>query len=588
VSAERAARRGAALGGGCAAALFAPLALALALAVMASQALAAPELRAVWPPAQNSGDNVGSLRLSGTNLSEVTALRFEPDEVAVLTFEPAPAGGHGSGAAQGSALDTLLVTIRVTDTSRIGAYDLIATWSGGEVVLPAALRLDPGEVTLRGLNLSAPERPWWRSTIIAAAFTVLPFALGAMPGVFVRRRRRRRVASAFMATALAAAAVAAAVAFPALSTWDLLLAGVLAAGGVFFGAAARRTRVGLAVSALILALTFEAGARLVLPEPPQVINLDLETTLVLRRSAMVEACQLLFPELGPNWSARFGSLGAEQRPVVVHLGDSMVQGEHGPSGRLSLVDELAAHDSARRHLNAGVGATSADFQLLLLERLLALRTPEAVVLYLYQNDPYELGQAYPCCGNGPLLAWTGGVPAPRCQGPGGPQPLSALLATSPPPYALRWAAQGSAGARQVLYAMARALASSRREDPGPDAWEQRLRELQVVVGLELARARGVGATPYVVVLPRRYHLEAAAATPGAPPSTAHQDLLDLVRGLGVEPIDPWDFLIEQLRAGLPADFWHGATEGIIDEHYGPAGRRVMAEWLAPRLGLGAR
>lgn len=587
MSAERAARRVTAPGGGYAAALFALLALVASTAVAA-----APELRAVSPPAQNSGDNVGTLRLSGANLAEVTSLRFEPDEVAVLTFEPAPTGdqggGGGGGGGEGPAPDTLLVTIRITDTSRIGSYDLIATWSGGEVMLPDALRLEPGAVTLRGLNLSAPERPWWRSTIIAAAFTVLPFALGAIPGVLLRRRRRRALGSVLVACTFAVAAVVAAASFPALSTWDLLLAGALAAGGVLFAAAARRTRVGLTISSLILALTFEAGARFVLPDPPQVINLDLETTLVLRRSAMVEACQLLFPELGPTWSARFGALGAEQRPLVVHVGDSMVQGEHGPSGRLSLVDELATSDPGRRHVNAGVGATSADFQLLLLERILALATPDTVVFYLYQNDPYELGQAYPCCGNGPLLAWEGGAPAPRCEGPGGPQPLSTLLATSPPPYALRWAAQGSAGARQVLYAMARAMAASRRVDPGPGAWARRLEELQTVVGLELARVRAVGATPRVVVLPRRYHLEAAVSVPGAPRSTAHQDLLELVRGLGVEPVDPWDFLIAQLQAGLPPDFWHGATEGLVDEHYGPAGRRVMAEWLAPRLGLEAR
>lgn len=557
------------------------LALTLAAALAASAALpataqaATPTIRGLIPDSMNSGSTVLELMVEGEHLDEAVAVRFEPDDLRVIGFRPVEGAGGGR----------LLLSV-VTSATILGRFDLIVETDDGIAVREDAFRLDPGGFDLVATDIRRPPLSPPRRTLLALFMVLVPLLTGAVGGALCRRLGAPRFLAPLLSVASLAGGFIAALALPFWSSWDLVSLGVLAALGVGLGVATRGTRwrVGASV-ALTLALV-EVGARVVLPPIPQIVSPALDIRLRLERGMQQPRCEVLFPQLDAGWEVRFGPFDRSARTHVFHIGDSMVEGATVEEGDQPFVAWLDTWDSSLRHLNVGTSSTSADYLWLVTRQLIAWAPPRAVVLYLYQNDIYELGAGYPCCGGRPLVSLDGGTPVAECLEPTVDTSIRGLIATGPPPYALRWLSQYSEAVRHMLYHMTRA-AQALAVSPqlaSPADWERQWDDLTLFVRETVAQVRAAGAEPYVVVLPRRYDLENALRNGADPVPDRAERLLAAARAAGVEPLDPTQYLLEILR-DPPPDMWTGQLQGQIDEHYGPAGHRLMAAWLAERLGV---
>jgi hypothetical protein len=561
---------------GAAALAFAALLVATAALAPGAHA-AAPTIRGLVPDAMNSGSTVLELTVEGEHLEQVTAVRFEPDDLRVIGFQPV-AGGAG---------ERLLLSVLTNPTS-LGRFDLIVESPEGAVVREDAFRLDPGGFDLVATDTRRPPLSPLRRTLLALCMVLVPILAGGALGALARRLGAPRIVAPLLAAGALGAGIGAALALPYWSTWDLVSFGAFAALGVGLGVARRGTRWRVFASAALTLALVEIGARIVLPPIPQIVSPALDIRLRLERGMQQPRCQVLFPQLDDGWEARFGTFDRGARAHVFHVGDSMVEGATVEEGDQPFVAWLDAWDPATRHVNVGTSSTSADYLWMATRQLLAWAPPRAVVLYLYQNDIYELGTGYACCGGQPLVRVDGATPTAQCTAPALDTSLAGLVTTGPPPYALRWLSQYSEAARHTLYHLTRA-AQALAVSPqlaSPADWERQWGELTALLRDTVAQVRAAGAEPYVVVLPRRYDLENALRNGADPVPDRAERLLAAARAAGVEPLDPTAYLLEVLR-DPPPDMWTGQLQGQIDEHYGPGGHRLMAAWLAERLGVPA-
>jgi lysophospholipase L1-like esterase len=410
---------------------------------------------------------------------------------------------------------------------------------------------------------------------LALALVAVPLAAGLALG-----HRLRRTGLLLAAVPL----VAAAAALPALrrvGAWDVLAAAVwlglgLVAGAARLPARALLPRAALAIAAAAVALGVLEAASRALPEPAAAFAPPGRARLFFAAAPGAERCAPLYPAADPSALAERTAAVRPGAPLVLHVGDSMVEGVGVPRDE-AFPAVLGRMDPAVDHVNAGWADSSLDAELLVARAWTGRLRVARVVLYVFgANDLAELDRASPCCVGGPLLDAAG---AARCDAPGLPSSRLDLLAASPPPYPVRVATAGSALARRAALgfgAIGRMIDRLRRGPPSsPEARWARYASLLGVLRDDLAR-RSVPLT--VVYLPSRAALESAA-----PRETADYALRGRVlarcRELGVPALDPW----EMLEAAVRDD---GAARWFLpppDIHFTREGHRRMAEWLASRL-----
>jgi hypothetical protein len=278
----------------------------------------------------------------------------------------------------------------------------------------------------------------------------------------------------------------------------------------------------------------------------------------------------LYPDLYPDeLRIRVGpSRGAGR--TILHVGDSMV---FGPSVEddAKFTSLLGKEDAPNRHVNAGFASTGPDFDLLLLRQWLPRVRPDLVVLYLFPaNDLDDLALDYPWCNDGPLADYDDpGGPRSRC--PDGPSVSTRRYLDIP--YVIRVTADFSVLSRHVCGLIWR-LGHYGSSGTSGTLWKRLEANLVAI----RAQAAQDGSRLVAVVLPQRRELEGRA---GEIPQADRAGFFDVLARVGIPALDPWDVLSEAVRQqGSDALF---VNEPPGDCHFGPAGHRLMADWLRSRL-----
>jgi hypothetical protein len=343
----------------------------------------------------------------------------------------------------------------------------------------------------------------------------------------------------------------------------------------------RRNDIALAKPAASLCLFLLAGelsVRLLVPNAVASGPDALRRVRLIQDQALVRQCRLLDPDAFPEpFADRFAGRGRGRR-TVLHVGDSMVEGNVSDyAKRAGFVEVLDARDPETDHLNAGLAATSTDYHYALIHALLDRLEPDLVVLYVFANDPAEFGNPFPCCRGRKLVAFEPQL-ALRCPKLQWSQSnLARVLSQSPPPYWLRIATSVSAMAEEMVRAYWR-VSYRLRGYVDYDLDESRQRMMQLVEALrdELSE-RGIDFL--VVAMPYRVDLEAAAGI--GEPSQTPDVIRRSLREAGLSALDPWQEMLSAVQARTPG-LWSDLA-GPNDYHLGPAGAEIMADWLAPRL-----
>jgi lysophospholipase L1-like esterase len=409
-----------------------------------------------------------------------------------------------------------------------------------------------------------------RTAALALALVVGPLAAGLALGRRLGGSVRR---AAILALTPLLATLAALPALARLGAWDALAPAILVGAGVVMGsgrapARALGARLALvAVSTLVALAGLELAAR-ALPAPAASFAPPREVQLLLPAAEDLGGCAPLHPDAAP---AAFAARTAAVRPgapVVLHLGDSMVEGV-GVTPEEAFPALLGRAQPGVAHVNAGFAGTSLDFQLLVARAWLPRLAATRVVLHVFgYNDLAELDRATPCCPGGPLLD---AAAEARCAAPAWPHGRLDRLAASPAPYGVRVAAGSSALARRAVLGFAALGARLGAAPPPADRWA-RYAQLLRALATDLKR-RGVPLT--VVYLPARASLEGPSPRESGDHALRGR-VLELARSLGAEAVDPWELLEDAVRA-------EGAARWYLpppDIHFTAAGHRLLAEWLA--------
>ena len=297
------------------------------------------------------------------------------------------------------------------------------------------------------------------------------------------------------------------------------------------------------------------------------------------------SCRAIYPDDHAPWFAEQTRVRRPPGAQVLHVGDSLVEGQGSPRAFTDELTDLSG--DTVKHLNAGVIGTGPDYYLLAIRQWVERVRVDAVVLYYYLGNDFEdIDRAYYCCRYGRLFDYGGGRPVARCPEPDTTRSLVRAVATSPAPYPVRvatafsWIARHAVSAQATLPARL-GLASPGVTDPGRRGDEKRahLRMILEAAHSELA-ARGI---PFVtVILP--FVADLIAPDPAKTRTAAlREDFLRLTRELGIPTLDAWPVVVEAMaRYGQRGIFveWVG---GRPDSHYNALGHRVLAGWLAGAL-----
>lgn len=424
--------------------------------------------------------------------------------------------------------------------------------------------------------------------LLAFLLTVAPLALGV--GIGPRLRHRALLLLPIPLTIGGAVLLR-------VGVWDGVFVGAAFLLGAWWSGLRREGRRSRTVLVLIsggLAFVIAEGIarsqRTMMPGlPPQEIQtlvLPHATTPDLHSSAVRDqwppnaACAMLFPSIYPEVFEARAAVRQRRSNTILHVGDSMVVGWGVPPDR-AFPALLQARDTANDHVNGALHNTTIDFESLLIERWTQRLTTDLVVLYPYAgSDLVEMDEAFPCCGDGPLLTYENGAARPRCTTPdftADDRSFSWILAHSPAPEPLRAAAAWSELARLAVLEFRHDL----RVDQPPDVqwqhYEDALRSLR-----DALAARRIPLL--VVVLPSKRGLETdppadsdPAHRSGNPREVAHA-LAALSRGLSIDTIDASSFLRGLVRDG-GSDRWF-----VSDQiHFSIEAHERFAQWLQPQL-----
>lgn len=417
---------------------------------------------------------------------------------------------------------------------------------------------------------------------MALLFVILPIATGALLGLLAKRGKRTRLVAVVPLPILLGALLLGWQ--PNVAFWDLVLGGslcTLTASAVAWSLTGRRLALIVATVALATLAT-ELAVRALLPPPPTVPDAALAQP-VIAHSQLETGCATLFepvhdPEAATN----------TQLPTWVHLGDSMVAG-NGVTRDRTFVAELNRLQHQVFHLNVGSPGTTMDTHWLWLKLHLARVQPARVVVHtLILNDVAEMDRPYTCCNLGPLLSYPGDAVEARCLTPVDRVPLSSYVARSPAPYPIRVAAGWSWLARLAVAAASQvgAVVESRAlgwhfdsDDGSPTQWAHYREALAGIV--RLTQNAGIPLT--LVVLPSRLALE----SPHPEQTVAHRTRLRIValaKELGVDVLDGWPLLAEQVRAQGGASWF--VTPPAWDPHFSERGHALVASWLWSKWSAG--
>ena len=410
--------------------------------------------------------------------------------------------------------------------------------------------------TLLGNGVGRGVRRWWGGRVSGALFPVgvlclasLAALLGGGGGLPVGFYDLAQLLLLFVVGFLQAVHAA--------SLWQPTRAWWLGAGG--------------SVAGLIL---LEIGARMV-PPPPLFLEPVGEIRFLSQQLGPAPAEELAYPALYPRQMQ--GRLAQAQAgvPVVLHVGDSMVQGTTVGLAN-TFVAELDRLDPGRSHVNAGVDGTGPDHYFLLIQNWIKQLQVDTVVLHLFPaNDLMELDQGQRSCRGESLLTYGEGRVQARCPEPDSQVPFWLAPAFAQAPYALRLLGHHSAAARQLQEALLRvqkALVS-----PSGSFASEHLRQVLQSLGDSLAEKE---IHLVVTVLPFRGQLE----DPDAQPESIRIDMektLSTSRELGLRTLD-----LESHFQGLVDEL---GAEGLFlneipgDIHWSAGGHAEVARWLLQKI-----
>jgi len=264
-------------------------------------------------------------------------------------------------------------------------------------------------------------------------------------------------------------------------------------------------------------------------------------------------------------------LGRAQAPVVLHVGDSMVQGTSvGLSN--TFVAQLDRLDPGRSHVNAGVDGTGPDHYFLLIQNWLERLEVDTVVLHLFPaNDLMELDQGQRACRGASLLVYGEGRVQARCASPDRRVPFWLAPAFAQAPYALRFLGHSSAAARQLQEALLRAQKAL--VSPRGDQAAEHLRQLLHALEGSLEEQ---GVDLVVTVLPFRGQLEDPEAVSDSM-RTDRAETLATCNELGLRTLDLQDHFQALVHEKGAEPLFLNDIPGDI--HWSAEGHAEVARWL---------
>ncbi len=454
----------------------------------------------------------------------------------------------------------------------------------GEEPIPAA----PDEPSAREHRISVQR---WPNTLVAwlVAFLtlLLPGFLGFLLAWAMSKIVRRRLSSWWSLVLICCAPVLLALAVPIfwldVGFMDWLT--LFAAGAVGFALGGHQiprswNRKGLVVAgvtALLGVIVLEGVAR-ILPEPSLLFLEADQVPFQMQCEKGIppdgERALLFYPARFPEWAAlRFPAKDRDKK-VVLHVGDSMVDGTIvAPAKTFSGV--LTALDPGTIHVNLGVTATGTDYQVGLIMNWLKVVKPDMIVLYVFNgNDVFELGQKYPFCNNGPLMDWSDGRPTLRCPEPiWGGKTVDRVL-RSPPPFFLRVGASISAFARQLCSAYWRLSVAARLDEED----DEKLAHMRGLLTYLDDTLREAGVPLVVVLLPWRARLEdTTKMQQRLHPELSPEAMGQMFDEIGLRWLNAWE-PFEALVAESGTEPWF-LNHVPGDVHFSVKGHQFMAEWL---------
>ncbi len=439
--------------------------------------------------------------------------------------------------------------------------------------------------------------------LTAFGLTALPVATGALFGGLLRRqlpltpssRKWRWTGAAILALPLAAA-----LGVERIGLWDSVSTLLLFVAGFAILLHASSNREGcsrlllVAASgglALMVAEKLLVGVFEMRPMPPTPITAFASLTA----PGLDPACAATY-ETDYGVASRLpGGQQHDQRPFVLHLGDSMVYGTGvgGPRGAFPL--RLGQSDPKRRHVNAGFWGSATDGQWLALRSWAKTVEAEMVVHYLFLgNDIHEIDRPSLCCGMQPLVIY-GETPRPRCETAVYRVPFRERLETSPAPYMVRALAHRSALATQLVRGFERLGATLARSGIAGGqrhgAYESDGDSFSQFEKLEHAlrnEAESMGAKFVVVLLvPRQLVSVALGREPVGPDMwrgkgmSALSRIRAILREGGYDVIETFDF-VKSLVEDPDLETWF-ANDCPGDFHFSELGHARFAEWIWPQL-----
>ncbi len=286
------------------------------------------------------------------------------------------------------------------------------------------------------------------------------------------------------------------------------------------------------------------------------------------------------------------------RPVVLHLGDSMVWGTGAGGPDAAFPRRLEELNPEHSHVNAGFRGSSTDGQWLVSKSWLPLLAPKAIVHYVFLgNDIHELDRACICCDMQQLVDYEGG-PHQRCGSANYHVPLRERLELAPAPYLVRAAALHSAFAAQIVGGFAKlgpvlvgtGLGGHRYGyirvglDRRPEVYEH----FGLLESVLRDDAESIGARFVVVLLVSRQTVtRSLGGTPRAHDSwdgdgmAGRDRVLSILRANRIDVIDTLEFM--QAVVGLEDSDSYFASDTPGDFHFSGRGHERFAGWLWPQL-----